>query len=92
MTIIFLYNRERIVMEGLQLAKLRISKKLGLSENIVEGDFKIANGELVPNFTIDKQKVPLSKLDDLEMIVKDTWSQTLVDIKDRLDSFEKGSH
>jgi hypothetical protein len=92
MITIFLYNKERIVMEGLQLAKLRISKRLGLSENIVEGDFRIDNGELVPNFTIDKRKVPLSKLDDLEMIMKDVWGQTLVVIKDRLDSFEKGAN
>jgi hypothetical protein len=92
MIIVFLYNKERIILEGLQLAKLRISKALGLSENIVGGNFKNEDGKLIPCFEIDKQKVPLSKLDDLEDIMKREWEKTLKDINSRLENFEKGTN
>jgi hypothetical protein len=92
MITVFLYNKERIVLEGLQLAKLIISQKLGLSENIVEGNFRNENGKLIPNFVIDKQKVPLSKLDDLDSIVENAWKYTSNIVNDRLDSFEKDTN
>lgn len=91
----FLYNKERVLIEGFQLAQLAISSKLGLKENIVTGDFRLVDGKLIPNFVIDKEKVPLSKLDDLESIVKGAWGKVLPLLVDRLkgfDSYEKDTN
>lgn len=82
--IIFLYNREQVILEGLELAKCKISQKLGLDKNIVNGNFISVEGKLTPNFQIDENMVPLAHKDNLENIIKETWSECVGIINGRL--------
>jgi len=82
--IIFLYNKERIMLEGLELAKLKISQRMGLSKNIVEGCFIIKEGKVVPDFTIDPNEIPLKFKDTAESVVKEVWTSVSQIINERL--------
>lgn len=89
---VFLYNREQIILEGCYLAQLMISESLGVKENIVRVEFKKEDDKLLPNFIIDKNKIPLSKIDSLEDTIKRVWARVLPQVTNRLGDFEKNSN
>lgn len=98
---IFLYNKERIVAEGFELVKLKIAQRLGLGPNVVEGNFIIKEGKLIPDFQIDENKVPdehkdlLNRIvseeykDQLDNIIHEEWQKGVILINDRLANLGK---
>lgn len=86
---IFLYNKERVVLEGLELVKYKISQRIGFKENIVEGGFIITEGKLTPDFQIDVNKVPEEYHENLQEIVTSEWQKGLVVINERLSNLGK---
>ena len=70
---IFLWNKERILLEGMELAKLKISQELGFDKNVVTGEYKLHEGSVIPDFKIDKDILPMSKLDEVEIVIKNVW-------------------
>lgn len=86
---IFLYNKERVVIEGFELVKLKIAQRLGLGVNIVEGNFIIKEGKLVPDFKIDIEKVPIEYHNQIDDVVSEEWQKGVILINDRLANLGK---
>lgn len=81
---IFLYNKERILREALALTKLTILKELGVKEDIVEVKYVVKEGNLYPDIKIEKEKIPLGKLDSIDEIIKESWIRYLDDAQQKL--------
>lgn len=83
---IFLWNKERILTEGLELASLKISQELGHDKNVVKAQYRLNEGKLVPDFQIDKNDIPFSMMDQIDTILKDIWTGIEKSIKEKLDN------
>lgn len=70
---IFLWNKERILIEGLELAQLKISSELGFDKNVVEAEYIEKDGKLFPDFKIDKSLIPIKYLDGIDSVIKGVW-------------------
>lgn len=84
--IIFLWNRERILKEGLELTKLKISRALGFDKNVVEGNYTIHEGKLVPDLQINEEHIPDDYKASIGDIIKNTWVEVYQGMAEKIAS------
>ena len=85
---IFLYNKERVLLEGMELMKSKSSQRLGCDVNIISGGYKLHEGKLVPDLNVDTNKVPIGKLNEIDTILSETWGEVSDIIVERLEGLD----
>lgn len=83
--IIFLWNKERILIEGLELSQLKISQELGLEKNVVHAQYVSKDGKIMPDFNIDQNDIPDDYLGDVGELISRVWSGVKAGINEKLE-------
>jgi hypothetical protein len=56
---IFLYNKECVLIDAMRLAILGVSVEIGIGENYIKGQYSVnENGKIIPCIYIDKEVLP----------------------------------
>ena len=76
----FLLNTERVLLEVMELARLRISNELGLPPEKVSVRFSLEGGKVVPFFDVDSD---ISEL-EVQSAIKAIWGQLLKELSTRI--------
>lgn len=71
---IFLWNRERVLSEVLELARLRISEKLDLPVELVQVHLKLEDDRLKPGFTVDTASLSDWKYSQIQDVLRSAWT------------------
>ncbi len=70
---IFLLNRERVLSEVMELARLRIAGALKVDPDKVEAKVEVDGAKLMPNFSADVETSGALEVDYLQKTMADTW-------------------
>ena len=76
----FLLNTERVLLEVVELARLRISRELGLPPEKVSVRLSLEGGKVAPCFDVDSD---ISEL-EVQSAIKTIWGQLLKELSTRI--------
>lgn len=74
---VFLWNNERVLVEVMTLARLLISRALGVHPRHVVAKAQLEGNKIIPEFGVETEHVPLSKLDSIGPVTRDIWRKRL---------------
>lgn len=81
---IFLLNVERVLLEGIELARLRISKESGIGLAQIEARLDIQDGRVVPTFKLAGEIAGALEQVYTEQLMRDVWRGVQVELIERL--------
>jgi len=84
---IFLLNRERVIMEVLEIARFKISKALGVSPRDVKTRVEIQNGKLSPVFDVAKGNLNATE-DEVREAVASIYAGITTELAERLEGLQ----
>ena len=82
---IFLLNKQRVLTECLQLAKIKIAEKLGMEMSQVEvGVTRKDDRNLVPSFRLSEQ-TQFGTKEEIDACIKTVWEDVKNKISERIE-------
>lgn len=84
---IFLINRERVLKEMMELARLKIATALNISDRLVTAEIKIEDGKLIPKFKVDNAQVGSVVL--IKRVIESVYIEIKQELAYRLKALDK---
>lgn len=86
---IFLWNRERVLSEVLELARYKISQKLDIPIGLVQVHLKLEDGRIKPGFTVNTKDLPDVSYSQVEDVLSSVWFGVQAILRERLSSIHE---
>ena len=89
---IFLLNRERVLLEVVELARLKIAGVLMVPSRAVTARLEMKSGSLVPVFDVDAEQAKGPSREELREVIATVYGETTVELSGRLAGLEMSRH
>jgi len=81
---IFLLNNERVLLEIMELARLRIAQESGIAQAQVEARLEVKGRKITPTFRLEGEIAGALEKSYTEQLMRDVWRGVQIEMIERL--------